>query len=101
MELSATLPTAIAATALGLGLLGLVWLALRLAARSQAWSTVRVASPITMPLERGVAEAAVLWVEAGGRLRFINDRARKLFELRGPTPTVWQLARKAQPGRGV
>jgi PAS domain S-box-containing protein len=97
MQSVATLPTAIAATALGLGLLGLVWLVLRLTGRSSAWTAARVPPPVTLPVEHGEAEAAVLWAEAGGRLKFVNDRARELFGLRGPLPTMWQLARKVQP----
>ena len=99
MELFSSLPLAIGVILLGAGLLAVTGLSLRwLAARRPA---PIVASPV-LPL-RAVAHEAndtgVLVVEtgSGGRLLFVNERARQFFGLDSQTPNLERLARQVEP----
>ncbi|MBP7693561.1 MAG: GAF domain-containing protein, partial [Anaerolineales bacterium] len=89
-----TLPFALAAIGLGVGLLGLAWLGLRLAAVQSPYAYV--ASPVPMPVQPD-RDAALMVAQAGGRLVYLNDRARQFFGLDGQTPSSEALARQVRP----
>jgi len=80
--------------ATGVGLIGLLLLVLRIVDRvrlplekNQIWEMPETASQ----------DKAALIVESGGRVRFMNKAARKLFNLRVGTPHLESLARRVSP----
>lgn len=94
MDPANTLPTALAAIGLGLGLLVIALAALRLLAAR--WSFAYLASPVRVPVEPD-PDTAVVVARAGGRVEFINDRAREFFGLDGQPATPMTMARQARP----
>jgi PAS domain S-box-containing protein len=95
MEPAASLPLAIALLAVGAILLGLTVVGLR-------WFAARrpvphVASPVRLPVEHQPADTGVLVVQAGGRVLFVNDRAKQFFGLDGEDPNLWRMAQRARP----
>src|SRR3990170_195665 len=95
MEVFVALPVALQALLIGLALLGLAiglrWVAAR---RPRPY----VPSPVKLPVETKAADAGVLVAQPGGRLIFVNERAREYFGLNGQTPNLHQMAQQARPG---
>src|SRR5574341_1003566 len=95
MELVASLPLAIAILTVGAVFLGLTVAGLR-------WFAARrpppyVASPVRLPVERQPTDTAVLVAQPGGRVLFVNDRAKQFFGLDGEDPNLWRMAQRARP----
>src|SRR5574337_1100586 len=95
MELPASLPLAIALLAVGAVFVGLTVAGLR-------WFAARrpppyVASPVKLPVERQPADTAVLVAQPGGRVLFVNERARQFFGLNGEEANLWHMAQRARP----
>lgn len=78
----------------GLGLLALVWLALRLVG-TPAQALQPVAAP-ALPMET-TAETGLVVARQGGRLEWVNERARLFLGLNGETPNLNLLARRVAP----
>jgi len=95
MELAASLPLAIAILTVGAIFLGLTVVGLRWFAARQP--PPYVASPVKLPVERQPADTAVLVAQPGGRVLFVNDRAKQVFDLNGEDPNLWRLAQRARP----
>ena len=90
------LPTAIAATVVGLALLGLMALALRWFRARGPRPAEHLPSPVTMAADVP-PEAGVVVAERGGHVVFANDRARLFFGLNGELPSLGRLLRQAEP----
>jgi PAS domain S-box-containing protein len=82
----------------GLVFILLVWVLLRFVPRVRP----SVQEPAQIPFAQIQSHAdAVLLIETGGRVRFINKIASEWFELAdGETPNIERLSRRVRPGEG-
>ena len=96
MDLTAFLPTALAAIVAGAVLLALVAVSLR-------WFRARIPQPARQSAAAGSpageqsTDAGVVVAEHGGHVVFANHRARQFFGLNGETPSLGRLLREAEP----
>ncbi|HSF83130.1 MAG TPA: GAF domain-containing protein [Anaerolineales bacterium] len=81
--------------AIGLGLSVLIVLVLRFLPKEQPRLQSRNSS--FLPLDLDPHAEAVLLVQPGGRLSYLNQQARQLFELGEEIPNLEHLARRARP----
>ncbi len=91
---SDTFSTALAAIGLGTGLLVVALAALRVLTLRTPFAYV--ASPVSVPVEPD-AESGVLVAQAGGRVLFVNERAREFFGLDGAAANPVNMARQVRP----
>jgi PAS domain S-box-containing protein len=79
----------------GAMILGLTWLVLRALPRLQS----RITTPSNPPLPVNLSnhDEAVLLIQSGGRVAYLNQKARELFNLWDTPPNLERLARKARP----
>ncbi len=99
MELTTITGIAIAATALGLVILGLVLALVYLGPRlfSRQRSTLGdVPTPAIVSTLTSTNDAVVV-ARRGGQIIFANDQAKQLFGANGDTPNLDRMARLAQP----
>ena len=81
---------------LGMAVLGLSLVVLRLLPRARPLALAPPEPPV--PVELPEHEDAVLLVEAGGRIAYINSQARAWFRLGEDEPDLERLSRRARPG---
>jgi PAS domain S-box-containing protein len=79
----------------GILILGLTWLVLRALPRLQSRTAAQTNPPL--PVNVNHHDEAVLLVRSGGRVAYLNQKARELFNLWDETPNLERLARKARP----
>lgn len=85
---------ALIAVAAGMGLLALVFVALRLVAPRAP--EVSLLAPAALPLE-STPETGLVVAQQGGRLLYANERARQFFGLNGEAASLDSLARRVTP----
>ncbi|MDW8327683.1 MAG: GAF domain-containing protein, partial [Anaerolineales bacterium] len=85
---------ALIAVATGLGLLALVFVALRLVAPRAP--EVNLLAPAALPLE-STPETGLVVAQQGGKLLYTNERARQFFGLDGEAISLNSLARRVTP----
>jgi PAS domain S-box-containing protein len=76
-------------------ILGLTWLVLRALPRLQSHTTAQTNPPL--PVNVNNHDEAVLLIQSGGRVAYLNQKARELFNLWDEPPNLERLARKARP----
>jgi PAS domain S-box-containing protein len=79
----------------GVLILGLTWLVLRALPRLKSSSAVQTNPPL--PVNVNHHDEAVLLIQPGGRVAYLNQKARELFNLWDEPPNLERLARKARP----
>ncbi|HEX9028263.1 MAG TPA: GAF domain-containing protein, partial [Anaerolineales bacterium] len=79
----------------GAGFLGLVLLLSRAAPRIQAAAPVAVPQSAALPIASH--HEAVLLVQPGGRVAYLNEQARDWFHIQGEEPDLERMARRAHP----
>ncbi len=92
-------PAALGALLLLLGVIIslITWFILRVLARTQG-KPVDTPLALGLPVDLARHSDAVLGIEPGGRILYINARARDWFNLNEREPHLEQLARQARPG---
>jgi PAS domain S-box-containing protein len=85
---------ALIAVAAGLGLLALVFVALRLVAPRAP--EVSLLAPAALPME-STPETGLVVAQQGGKLLYANERARQFFGLNGEAVSLNSLARRVTP----
>jgi len=85
---------ALIAVAAGLGLLALVFVALRLVAPRAPEASLL--APVALPME-STPETGLVVVQQGGKLLYTNERARQFFGLNGEAVSLNNLARRVSP----
>ncbi|MFC1878465.1 GAF domain-containing protein [Chloroflexota bacterium] len=88
-------PVGIVLLFLGAGFIALLFGLLRVVPRLQSL----IKSPKKTPpsLDIPSHDEAVLLIQSGGRVNYINDQARELFNIWGEEPNLESLARRARP----
>jgi len=100
MDVAALFPTAVAAVLVGAVLLGLLVLGLGwLRARRPAPASFL--PPVALPEAAQGEASGVLVAEPGGRLVFVNDRARRYLGLNGQAPNLGNLLRQTKPNEAL
>jgi PAS domain S-box-containing protein len=79
----------------GVLILGLTWLVLRALPRLQSRVAMQTNPPL--PVNVNHHDEAVLLIQSGGRVAYLNQKARELFNLWDETPNLERMARKARP----
>jgi PAS domain S-box-containing protein len=79
----------------GVLILGLTWLVLRALPRLKSSSATQTNPPL--PVNVNHHDEAVLLIQSGGRVAYVNQKARELFNLWDEPPNLERLARKARP----
>jgi PAS domain S-box-containing protein len=79
----------------GVLILGLTWLVLRALPRLKSSSIAQTNPPL--PVKVNHHDEAVLLIQSGGRVAYLNQKARELFNLWDEPPNLERLARKARP----
>ena len=85
--------------AVGLGLAALAVVALRYFPKNQPREGPPTPSPISLNLE--AHGGAVLIVQAGGQIVYLNERAREWFDLGDEQPDLERLARRVRPSEAL
>ncbi|HLA98414.1 MAG TPA: hypothetical protein VJL34_08165, partial [Anaerolineales bacterium] len=85
--------------AVGLGLAALAMVALRYFPKNKPREGPPTSSPISLNLE--AHGGAVLIVQAGGRIVYLNERAREWFDLGDEQPDLERLARRVRPSEAL